>query len=54
MKKNITNFNNKGQWHGYQEWYVYNKIVLRGYRKNDILIGYTEGHNSKQTIYYIN
>ena len=44
--KEIKNYNDKGQFHGYQEWYWYNndKLWFRGNFKNKILIGYNENH----------
>ncbi len=53
MKKDITNFNYKGQCHGYHEWYLSNKLALRCTYKNSIAIGYEEWHNQLQTRYYI-
>ena len=52
-KKTITNSNEKGQDHGYQEFYVNNKIYYRGIRKNNKPIGYEEQHYFKETTYYI-
>ncbi len=43
--KNIINFNNKGQLHGYQEWYYTNgKLMCKCFFKNNIRIGYEEEH----------
>jgi len=54
MKKDIINFNDKGQHHGYIEWYSYcNNLIYRGNRKNNNRIGYFEYHAHKQTSYYI-
>jgi len=54
MKKNIKNYNDKNQWHGYQEWYVINGLLLRGNMKNGEFIGYVEDHMPiKMTEYYI-
>jgi len=38
----ITNFNSKGQEHGYQKLIIDDKIWYRGYCKNGIEIGYEE------------
>jgi len=53
--KEIRNYNNKHNYHGYQEWYYgfSNLLTLRGNYKNDSRIGYVERHNWKITIYYI-
>ena len=53
MNKDITNRNSKRQLHGYQEWYIPNKLYYRGNYVNDNLIGYTESHWSKHTRYNI-
>jgi hypothetical protein len=53
MTKDIRNKNNKGQSHGYQEWYGDNKLVLRGNFKNGNRIGYEELHHSKQIRFFI-
>ncbi len=46
--KDIRNRNDKGQWHGYQEWYYTNgKLWFKGFSYNGILIDYDE-------IYYSN
>ena len=43
MRKHIKNFNNKGQTHGYQEWYdIHGGLWLRGTQKNGFEIGYEE------------
>ncbi len=52
-KKTITNSNEKGQDHGYQEFYVNNKLLLRVCCKNNQAIGYEEQHYFKETTYYI-
>ena len=41
MKQDIINSNNKGQQHGYQEWYYNDEIMLRANYKNDFAIGYS-------------
>jgi len=52
--KDIRNYNDKGDLHGYQEWYWHNdEFNLRGVWKNGRPIGYDERHNWKITIYYI-
>ena len=54
MKKDIRNYNSKGKWHGYQEWYYPNgNIAHRGISKNIRDIGYNEWHSSKRTTYSI-
>ena len=44
--KDITNTNQKGDSHGYQEWYTprTNKLWLRGNFKNGQEIGYVESN----------
>lgn len=51
--KNIVNFNKYMKFHGYQEWYNIYGISYRGYRKNDMEIGYEEYHPIKETNFYI-
>ena len=55
MNKDITNHNNKGQRHGYQEWYspTSYKFLIRGKSKNNDWIGYSEWHDRKITVYEI-
>jgi hypothetical protein len=55
MKKSTYNYNDKGQKHGYQEWYspTSYKLMVRGHRKNNDWVKYVEWHNYKITIYYI-
>ena len=54
MKKDIINTNNKGQHHGYQEWYWHNdEFYLRGVWKNGQLHRYQEWHSAEQTKFYI-
>lgn len=56
MNKDITNYNSKGEWHGYQERYWDKECNTLWYRtnyKNGSLIGYEEYHLIKQTRYYI-
>ena len=53
-KEDMTNYNSKGQFHGYQERYHYdNKLMVRGNSKNGLDVGYQEWHNVKETEYYI-
>lgn len=54
-KKDIINRNGRGQYHGYQEMYVRNKISLRTSTRNNHPVGYYEIHllSSKRTVYYI-
>ena len=53
MKKDINNIK-KGKYHGYQEWYLSNDmLVTRVNFKNNLPINYAEWHGSKNTIYYI-
>jgi hypothetical protein len=52
--KNITNRNNKGQRHGYQEWYWNDgDLWYRGSYKNGRLIRYEEYHGINITKYNI-
>ena len=56
MNKNITNFNHKGQYHGYQEWYYMRTIMklwYRGNMKNGNFIGYTEDHHIKRIHFHL-
>ena len=53
MNKDIENKNNKGERHGYQEWYIDNLMFYRGYYKNNEYHGYQEWHIFKQIKYYI-
>ena len=61
MKEDIINKNSNGEYHGYQEWYLRDKIYYRGIRKNDNRIGYTEWfriglterYDGKETNFYI-
>jgi hypothetical protein len=54
MKKDIKNYNYKGQHHGYQEWYGYfdGKLCFRGNWKNNLRIGYVEW-TMEQTLFLI-
>jgi hypothetical protein len=51
--KNIINYNNKQQYHGYQQWHVTNILHHRANYINGNRIGYTESHSWKQTNFYI-
>ncbi len=51
MKRQIRNYNNKGQWYGYQELYINDTLYFRGKYKNGYLINYAEC--SISTVYYI-
>ena len=54
MNKAITNYNDKRQYHGYNEWYnTDNELWHRGNFKNDDEIGYEENHLFKLTLYFI-
>lgn len=55
MKAEITNKNQKGQFHGYQEWYYSSGISFRSTCKNNLYVGYHESHlNSiKLTCFFI-
>ena len=53
MKKDIENRNDKGQYHGYQEWYGNNELWHRGKYKNGQAVGYYENHTFEQTNFYI-
>lgn len=44
MNKDITNHNDKGEHHGYQQWYDIHGLWYRGKHKNDKPIGYTESN----------
>jgi len=46
--------NSKGQYHGYQEWYnLIDVLRFRGNWKNGSRIGYSDWHNTKETLYHI-
>jgi hypothetical protein len=52
--KTIRNHNNKGQRHGYHEWYWNSgEIYYRTNYKNNLEIGYEEHHDNKITKFYI-
>jgi len=52
MKKNITQFNNKEQRHGYWEYYYDGKLWFKCFYQNGKLVGYEESYllNGKLTI----
>lgn len=52
-KKNIESKNNKGQYHGYQEWYEHSKLYCRTNTKNGLAIDYNEYHDMKITRFFI-
>ena len=45
-KQDIEPCNDKGQWHGYQEWYEDGKLSIRVIYKHGLEIGYEEYHNT--------
>jgi len=57
--KEIDPKNDKGDWHGYQEWYWDDNywcdgvIWVRAVMKNGNDVGYTERHRIQTTNYYI-
>ena len=54
MKDSILNKNNKGERHGYQEWYnLDNKLYIRGNWKNGKINQYVEYHGFEKTLYSI-
>jgi len=53
MKKEIRNYNDKGQYYGYQKWYHEGNLYFRGKMKNGLAIHYFENHATKQTKYHI-
>ena len=54
MNKDIDNYNDKGQRHGYQvRVYSNGDIRVRGCWKNDIRYGYIESHLMQKTKYHI-
>ncbi len=40
--KNIRNYNDKGQPHGYQELYINGYLTYKGFYNNDIEVDYEE------------
>ena len=59
MSKDKTKYNDKGEFHGYQEWYARNnELFIRTTYKNGSEIGYEEIHSGEIhedcfTIFYI-
>ena len=53
MNKDITNKNDKDEWHGYRQRYWSDKLWYRGKWKNHNPIGYLEDHHVKLTNFYI-
>ena len=51
--KEVKNYSDIGQYHGYQEWYKYGELVIRANYKNDNEVGYEEWHYFKRTNFYI-
>jgi len=52
--KDIEPKNEKGYFHGYQQWYDCDKkLWVRGVFKNDDEIGYLEDHSNQETYFYI-
>ena len=53
MTKNVINYNDKGQVHGFQKWYMRNIIWVMGNYKHNLEIGYNERHVKKTTNFFI-
>lgn len=53
MKESIRPKNDKGQLHGYQEWYFNSILELRCIAKNGFVVGYRESHEYKKTTFTI-
>ncbi len=53
MNEDIKNFDENGNWHGYQQRYWSNNLWYRGKWKNHYPIGYLEDHHVKLTKFYI-
>ena len=56
MREDITNYNDNGKWHGYQEWYdIFDNYTLyfRVNYKNGKETGYEEYHGVNTTNFYI-
>ena len=52
--KDIGEINDKGNYHGYQEWYLPSGgLELRGKFINGYEIGYEEWHSYQETNFYI-
>ena len=50
---NIITKNYKQQYHGYHEYYYFDKLGYRANYKNNIKIGYEEYHRTNKTTFYI-
>jgi hypothetical protein len=53
MKKDILNYNSKGEPHGHQQSFYVNKLLFRATYKNMKHVGYSEWHGMKETIFHI-
>ena len=53
MTPSIRNRNSRGEYHGYQQWYMLNILALRGTWINNQKTGYVEYHMMQQTTYFI-
>jgi hypothetical protein len=54
MTPSIRNRNSRGEYHGYQQWYMLNTLALRGTWINNQSTGYVEYHCYEiQTTYFI-
>ena len=54
MTESIRNRNSRGEFHGYQQWHVFNTLALRGTWIDNQKTGYVEYHSYEiQTTYYI-
>jgi len=55
--KDIRTWNDKLNWHGYQETYLVNRVKIRAIYNNGALIGYGEYHSFTNAVnsstYYI-
>ena len=49
----IITINSKLQYHGYHEYYYFNRLGYRGNYKNNMKIGYEEYHRTNKTTFYI-
>ncbi len=43
-RKDITNRNSKGKYHGYQEWYLVGNLWYKCFYNNGVDIDYAEGY----------
>jgi hypothetical protein len=54
ITQNIAPKNDKGEFHGYHEWYnIDGRLSFRCIYKNGLEVGYSEWHNTKKTLFYI-